>query len=306
MRVVFMGTPSIAADCLKKLIDERFDVVGVLCQPDRPSGRGHKVTACAVKELAVAHGIPVCQPERLKKDIEAQTFIANLKPDVLAVVAYGQLLPKSVLDIAPLGAVNMHASLLPKYRGAAPVQWAIINGETVTGVTTMLMDKGMDTGDMLIKRELDICPQETAATLFERVSALGAECLADTLHALGRGGLTPTPQDNSEATYAPMLTKEDGLVDFSSDADTLDRRIRGVTPSPSAYCYFDDKVLKIYRAELSELSGGVGILLSDKEFIVGTANGSLNLLEVALAGSKRVSGSDFIRGRRLKKGDNLF
>lgn len=305
MRVVFMGTPPIAATCLERVIEAGHEVVGVFTQPDRPKGRGHKLMFSEVKEVALAHNLPVYQPQRLRGNDEALEQLISLKPDVTVVVAYGQLLPQSFLQAAPLGSINVHASLLPKLRGAAPIQWAILNGERLTGVTTMYMAQGLDTGDMLERLELTIDPDESSGELFERMAEAGADCLLTTLEKLEAGTLQPTPQNHAEATWASPLTKETGKLDFGRTTLEIHNQIRGCNPWPLAYTKLGDKVLKVYRAAPADLKGAVGELLDDKRLIIGTADGSIELLEVVLEGGKRNTGAQLINGQRLSKGQKF-
>ncbi len=302
MRVVFMGTPEIAAKCLERVIEAGYEVVGVFTQPDRPRGRGHKLVYSEVKEVALAHNIPVYQPLRLRGNEEALEQLRGLKPDVTVVVAYGQLLPISFLEAAPLGAINVHASLLPKLRGAAPIQWSILNGDCHTGVTTMYMAEGLDTGDMLERVELDIDPDESSGELFERMTKAGADCLLTTLEKLKAGTLKPVPQNHVEATWASPLTKENGKIDFAKSTLQIHNQIRGCNPWPVAYTKLGDKVLKVYRGAPATLKGNVGELLDERRLIIGTGDGSIELLEVVLEGGKKNTGSQLINGQRLAKG----
>ena len=233
LRVVFMGTPDYGVPSLEALISAGYDVVGVFCQPDKPSGRGKRIAFCPVKQCALAHGIPVVQP--VKTRVDGVEPLRALKPDLCVTAAFGHILSQEVLDIPRIGTVNVHASLLPKYRGSAPVNWALIQGETVTGVTTMMTDKGMDTGDILLKREVAILPQETAGELVDRLAKVGAELLIETLRAIERGDCPREKQDESQASYYPLLKKEMGRMDFSKTARELVNFVRGMTPWPGAY-----------------------------------------------------------------------
>lgn len=304
MRIVFMGTPDFAAPSLQRLIDDGHEIPAVYCQPDKPQGRHFELTPPPVKVLAERQGIAVCQPATLK-NADVQAELAALAPELIVVAAYGKILPQAVLDIPPRGCVNVHGSLLPKYRGAAPIQWAVINGEAVTGVTIMQMAQGLDTGDMLLQRETPIGEDETAGELFERVAVLGAEALSQAVSGLD--ALTPVPQDDALACWSPPLTKADGEIVWSQDARAVYARIRGVTPWPGAHTLFNGKRLKIHRAALigdndAPTSGAPGELLDDKRLIVACGSGVIELLEVQLEGAKRIAAADFIRGQRLNLG----
>ncbi len=305
MRIVFMGTPDFAVPSLQRLIDDGHEIAAVYSQPDKPQGRHFELTPPPVKVLAQRHGVAVYQPETLK-DAAAQAQLALLAPELIVVAAYGKLLPQAVLDIPPKGCINVHGSLLPKYRGAAPIQWAVINGEPVTGVTIMQMAQGLDTGDMLLQKETPIGENETAGELFERIAALGAEALSKTIAILDT--LTPIPQDDTLACWSPPLKKTDGEIDWSQDAKAIYARIRGVTPWPGAYTLFNGKRMKIHRAavysdvEDVKAGGMPGALLDDKRLIIGCGSGAIKLLEVQLEGAKRIAAADFIRGQRLTLG----
>lgn len=302
MRIVFMGTPDFAAAILKRLIDAGRNVVGVFSQPDKPVGRKQIITPTATKVVAMEHNIPVFQPAKLR-DGEALKIMQELKPDLTVVAAYGKILPKDILDVAPLGNVNVHGSLLPKYRGSAPIQWSVINGDKVTGITTMYMAEGMDTGDMIMKFELPIGEDETAGELFDRMAELGAKSIEKTLELFDNGEVKAEPQNEEEATYAPMLKKEMGEIDFGKTAEEIHNLVRGLNPWPMAYTFLDGKSIKIHKAKAVEgFSGEEGTLLDEKRFIVGTKNGAVELITVQPEGKNKMSGADFIRGRRLLKG----
>ena len=297
MKAVFMGTPEFAVPTLQALIDHH-EVLAVVTQPDKQRGRGKKMQFPPVKEKAVEYDIPVYQPQRAR-DEEFIEELKNLNPDVIVVVAYGQILPESILNIPKYGCINVHASLLPRYRGAGPVQWSVINGEKITGVTTMFMGEGLDTGDILEQTQIAIGSEETAGELMDRLADLGAQLLLHTLTLLESGKAVRTVQDEALATYAPMLQKSDGELDFSQPAQKLHDRIRGVSPWPSAYSYLDGKRIKVHKsALLPNLSGESGVIQEGKRLIVGCGEGSLELLEVQPEGGKRMSGQDFLRGRR--------
>lgn len=302
MRIVFMGTPDFAAAILERLISTGRNVVGVFSQPDKPVGRKQIIEPTPVKKLASEHGIPVFQPAKMK-DGTALEMMKSLSPDIAVVAAYGRILPKELLDVPPLGCVNVHGSLLPKYRGAAPIQWSVINGDKITGVTTMYMAEGMDTGDMILKLETEIGEDETAGELFDRMAALGADSIEKTLELFDNSAVPRTPQDEAEATMAPMLKKEMGELDFGKSAEEIHNLVRGLCPWPVAFTYVDGKSVKIYKADRVEgYSGAPGELLDEKRFIVGCRDGAVELSIVQPEGKKQMSGGDFIRGKRLEKG----
>ncbi len=305
-RVVFMGTPAFAVPCLKALIEADYDVVLAVMQPDKPVGRKRVMTAPPVKQLAEAHGIPVYQPARVKKNPEALETLKAVNADLFVVVAYGKILPQSILDLPRHGCINVHASLLPAYRGSAPIQWSIVKGEKETGITTMVMDAGMDTGDMLLKSTVPITHTDTAVTLSEKLSEAGAKLLLETLPGYLSGDVKPVPQDHEAATTIPMLKKEDGELDWQKPAEALYNQIRGFTPWPGTYTFFKDKTLKVKRARLymeqpDEYRGVPGQILDvGKDFIrMRCGEGVLELLEVQLAGSKAMDAGSFARGQRL-------
>ncbi len=305
LRIVFMGTPDFAVAILQRLIDTGRNVVGVFSQPDKPVGRKQIIAPTPVKALALEHNIPVYQPAKLR-DGEALAILQQLKPDLTVVAAYGKILPKDILDVAPLGNVNVHGSLLPKYRGAAPIQWSVLNGDKVTGVTTMYMAEGMDTGDMILKLETEIGENETSGELFDRLAALGADSIEKTLELFDNDEVTRTVQVEEEATYAPMLKKEMAEIDFTKSADEIHNLVRGMNPWPIAYTYFEGKTLKIHgSAKVDGFSGKAGELLDEKRFIVGCGEGAIEFINVQPEGKNKMSGGDFIRGRRLQKGDSF-
>ncbi len=304
MNVIFMGTPEFAVPCLKALISDGHTVTSAFTQPDKPVGRKQVLTAPPVKQLALEHGIVVHQPVTLRKD-EIVSLIQSQAPDVIAVTAYGKILPKSVLDIPRYGCINVHASLLPAYRGAAPIQWSVINGEQVTGVTTMYMAPGIDTGDMIIKKETPIAPDETAGELHDRLKDIGAQALSETLSLIEGGKAPRTQQDDALCSLAPMLSKAIAQVDFTKPAVQVHNLIRGLSPWPVAFTLIDGKVLKIHKARVLEASGEAGTLLSDTQLIIACAQGAVELLEVQYEGAKRMSAELFLRGHRLQKGIRL-
>lgn len=297
-----MGTPQFAVPCLERILADGHQVAGVYTQPDKPQGRGYHLAAPPVKELALREGIPVWQPASFREEGAVQA-LRQLAPEAIVVVAYGRILPEEVLAIPPKGCINVHASLLPKYRGAGPIQWSVINGEQETGVTTMYMEKGLDTGDMILSAATPIGPEETAGQLQERLAQLGAQVLSITLKLVEEGKAPRTRQEDALSSYAPMLEKELGRLDYEKPAAQLHNLIRGLAPSPGAFTMLDGKRLKIHAARVAEgFSGQPGMLLDDRRLIVGCGEGTLELLEVQLEGSKRMNGEDFLRGKRLKIG----
>ena len=304
-RVVFMGTPEFAVPSLDALARTE-EVTLVVTNPDRPSGRGRALATPPVKREALRLGIPVFQPEKAR-DLESVARIAGERPELIVVVAYGQILPPSILDIPEYGCINVHASLLPRYRGAAPINWAIARGETVTGVTIMKMDPGMDTGPMLHVREMPIGEDDTAETMFPKLSSLGAQALAEALGKLREGTLAEIPQDESRATYAPMIRKEHGRIDWGKSALVLCNLVRGMTPWPSAFTDHGGKVLKVLSASVREGRGRPGEILSvDRDgIVVACGEGALLLCKVQPEGGKAMSSREYAQGRRVRKGDRL-
>ena len=310
MKAIFMGTPEFSVPALQKLIDMGVQVEGVITQPDRAKGRGKQMQFSPVKELAVKYDLPVFQPQRLRKDEELIRKMREIGPDVIVVVAFGQILPQEVLDIPRLGCVNVHASLLPKYRGAAPIQHVILDGEEKTGVTTMLMDAGLDTGDMLLKAEIPINPKETADSLHDKLAALGGELLEKTLIGLERGEIIPQKQDDSlTGAYASMISKEDGEIDFTQSAVSIERRVRAMTSWPGAYTWLDGKMLKIWECEVcTDQTDGAAcgeVTGSRDGLLVQTGEGSLLITSLQLPGKRRMSTQDFLRGHAVTEGTLL-
>lgn len=307
MRLIFLGTPAFAVPTLEA-VAQKHEVISAITQPDRPKGRGQELASSPVKQAAVRLGLPVYQPERIKRP-EAQVQLATLAPEIMVVVGYGQIIPQSVIDIAPRGIVNVHASLLPKYRGAAPIQWAIVNGETRTGVTTMQINAGLDTGDTLLERETEIGPEETALELGERLAAMGAELLIETLDGLSRAAIAPQRQDDAQASYAPILKKEDGAIFWNEPAGAIHNRVRGLLPWPGAHTRFRGQLLHIWRARVDRDRAALapGQVLAGPGFRVacGDGGGVLELLEVQMEGRKRMSGEAFANGQRLSEKDIL-
>jgi len=304
-RIVFFGTPSFAVPTLKGLLQGSDEVIAVVTQPDREKGRGRKVVPPPVKELALPYGFPVLQPEKVK----GETFrehIQGLSPDLFVVVAYGKILPMSLLEIPKYGAVNVHASLLPKYRGAAPIVWAILKWEKVTGVTTMIMDEGMDTGDILLQAEIPIGERETGETLHERLALLGAQLLLETLTKMKAGNIRPIPQDHSKATYAPPLKKEDGRIDWKKEAEEIDHQVRALHPWPGACTDWDGQQLKIHSGEVRKgiSSGRAGAVtwVGSDVIEVETGKDSFLIKEVQLEGKRRMNVRDFLSGHPIPAG----
>lgn len=302
MRVIFMGTPDFAVPSLQALLDRGDDICAVFTQPDKPKGRGHKLQPPPVKELALRHSLPVLQPDTLR-DEAVQESIAELEPDAIIVVAYGKLLPPKVLSVPRLGCINVHGSLLPKYRGAAPIQWAVINGEKTTGVTTMFMAEGMDTGDMLLKSETEVGPEETSGELFDRLKLLGAKLLTETLDKLEQGELKAIPQDGTQATLAPLLKKEMSALDWSEPAQRIHDRIRGLNPWPCAAAVLDGKRIKLLASQVIEGEGVPGTAYNlDGELAAACGRGMLRITELQADTGKRMSGKDYLLGHPLKEG----
>lgn len=308
MRIVFMGTPASAAATLETLLGGPDEVVGVVTQPDRPSGRGQATMPSPVRRTAAAAGIPVLTPRKMK-DPGLLEELRGWRPDFVAVVAYGRILPRAILDLPPLGCVNVHYSLLPRYRGAAPMQWAILEGEAVTGVTTMRLVAEMDAGPILLAEEVAMEPDETAATLEARLVPVGARLLMATLEGVGSGSLTPRSQDPAGVTFAPMLRKEDGMIDWARPAPEIERRIRAFTPWPSAFSYWQGKRVKVHGASLvaadaahgTEAPGTV-VRAGTDGISVATGDGVLLLTELQMEGRKRMPADAFLRGAGLRAG----
>ena len=305
MRIVFMGTPDFAVPSLQALIDAGHDVCAVYTQPDKPQGRKQILTAPPVKTLALEHDIPVFQPNTLKNEDE-QARLRELAPEVIIVVAYGKLLPKAVLDIPPHGCINVHGSLLPRWRGAAPIQWAVIAGDEMAGVTTMQMAEGLDTGDMLLTYETKVGEKETAGELFDRLAQSGAELLTQTLVKLDE--ITPRPQDDAQSCYAHMMDKQMAVIDWSKSAHEIDCLIRGLNPWPIALTTLSGERLKVFAAEKAAGNGEPGTVLEadpKKGLTVACGEGALKLIEIQLVGGKRMKATDFLRGHVIEVGTKL-
>ena len=313
MRVVFMGTPAFAVPSLEVLANSDHEVVGVVTQPDRPKGRGQAVVPCPVKELALAKGLPVKQPEKIKSP-EFLQQLSDWKPDVIAVTAFGRILPKAILDLPPMGCVNVHGSLLPAYRGAAPIQWALIHGDPETGITTMLMDEGMDTGAVLLQQTVLIEPEETSLELGARLAQVGGALLVETLTRLAEQSVVPRAQDHTRATLAPLLKKEDGVIDWTQSATEIANRIRGLSPWPGSHTFHHEHRLIIRKGRVDAQGGpggsdgsqpGTILAVGQKSFWVETGEGRLEVLEVQPANKKRMSVEQFLQGHALRVNERL-
>lgn len=307
LNLVFCGTPQFAVPTLEKLAASGFNILLVVTQPDRPKGRGLDLVSSPVKQSAQQLGLPIAQPDKIKTNDEFRAQLAALNPDAIIVVGYGRIIPQWMLDLPPLGNINLHASLLPKYRGAAPIQWAIARGETVTGVTTMRIDAGLDTGNILLQRELPIAPDDSTETIAPRLAAIGAELTVETMRGLPIGSIHPHPQNHTQATLAPILKKTDGLADFSLSATEIFNHIRGFQPWPGVYTKFRGKNLQIWKARpVEKVLPPAQLSVEGDRLLAGCgSNSSLELLELQLEGKKRMSASDFLHGYRPKPGEQL-
>nr|WP_076778676.1 methionyl-tRNA formyltransferase [Lachnoclostridium phocaeense] len=308
MRVIFMGTPDFSVGTLEALVQAGHEVVLAVTQPDKPKGRGGKMQYTPVKEKALEYDIPVFQPVKVREKSCVEK-LDSYKADVMVVVAFGQILPKEILELTPYGCINVHASLLPKYRGAAPIQWSIIDGETVTGVTTMQMDEGLDTGDMLLKTEVPLEPDETGGSLHDKLSAAGAKLCVETLKALEEKTVTPEKQGETPTKYARMLDKELGKIDWTKDAASIERLVRGLNPWPSAYTSWEGKTMKIWSAEVvdreSKAPCGTVAEVTKTDFSVQTGKGLLKVTELQIPGKKRMAADAFLRGYKMETGTLL-
>ena len=305
MKIVFMGTPDIAVPCLQKIIDENYEILGVVTQPDKPKGRGKKLGMSPVKELAIENNIPVYQPVKAR-DKEFIDKIKSLNPDVIVVVAFGQILPKEILEIPKLGCINVHVSLLPKYRGAAPIDWVIINGEEKTGVTTMYMDEGLDTGDMILKTEVNLDENITAGELHDKMMNIGAETLKETLRLIEEGNAPREVQNHEEFSYAPIMNKSLGNIDFSKSAREIHNLVRGVNPWPSAYTTYNDVIMKVWKTkvldEKSTKDVGTIIDVSKDGIKVSTIDNVLLIEEIQMPNKKRMLVGEYIKGNTIETG----
>lgn len=309
MRIVFMGTPDFSVPTLEALVASEHEVVGVVTQPDKPKGRGKEIHMSPVKECALQHNIPVYQPVRARDEAFVDEMRA-LNPDVMVVIAFGQILPKSLLELPKYGCVNIHASLLPKYRGAAPIQWAVINGDEETGITTMMMDVEMDTGDMLEKTVVKLDTEETGGSLFDRLSLLGGDLILSTLSKLEKGEIIPVPQDHEKATYVKKISKSMGDIDWTMDAVSIERLVRGLNPWPSAFTRWNGKMLKIWEAKVLpdpdvKLPCGSVISASDEGLKIQTGAGVLCVTSLQLEGKKRMDTAAFLRGYQVAAGSMM-
>lgn len=302
MKIVFMGTPDFASRALQELYDRNYNVTGVFTQPDKPKNRGMKLEESPVKKLASSHGTPVFQPANVR-DGEAMNIIRELEPDIIAVVAYGKILPKEILEYPGYGCINIHGSLLPKYRGAAPVQWSVLNGDKVTGVTSMYMAEGMDTGDIIFTRETEIAPEETSGELFDRLSIMGAELLCETIDAAEKGTIVRHPQNESEATHAPMIDKSMCPIDWSRNSGEILNQIRGLDPWPVAVAELAGQKYKVFKAvKYSDNTGNksAGTVIPNKEGVeVACGDGTILITELQPSGKRRMAAADFLRGHKL-------
>ena len=309
LRIIFMGTPDFAATTLKSLIDGPDDIVAVVTQPDRGKGRGKKLTAPPVKLLAQDADIPVLQPTAIKTE-EFHNGLLSYQPDIIVVTAYGRILPKSLLELAPFGCINVHGSLLPLHRGAAPIQWAVIKGDKEVGITIIQMDEGMDTGEMLLKAHITPDPAETAGSLFDKLAVLGGETLLTTIQGIKDGTLVSQPQDHSLATTAPMLKKSDGEIDWSKNAREIECLIRGLDPWPSAYCFVDGKRLRLFRPEVyhkeSDTQPGTLLQADKRGLLIGCGKNCILIKEVQPEGKRRMTVEAFVCGRPPAPGTLLF
>lgn len=310
MKVIFMGTPDFSVGTLEALIEAGHEVALVVTQPDKPKGRGGKMQYTPVKEVAVAHNIPVYQPKRIRGP-ECIEELRKYNADIMVVIAFGQILPKEILEMTPYGCVNVHASLLPSYRGAAPIQWAVINGEKVSGVTTMQMNEGLDTGDMLLKVEIPLDEKETGGSLHDKLAEAGARLCVETLDALKAGTVTPEKQGDSPTAYAKMLDKHMGKIDWKMSAKEIERLIRGLNPWPSAYTRWNenDKGMKIWEAEVAEgqtdKAAGTVVEVAKDGFFVQTGDGLLKITALQIPGKKRMDAAAFLRGYQMETGTVL-
>ena len=305
MKIVFMGTPDIAVPCLQKIIDEKYEILGVVTQPDKPKGRGKKLGMSPVKELAIENNIPVYQPVKAR-DKEFIDKIKSLNPDVIVVVAFGQILPKEILEIPKLGCINVHVSLLPKYRGAAPINWVIINGEEKTGVTTMYMDEGLDTGDMILKTEVNLDENITAGELHDKMMNIGPETIKETLRLIEEGNAPRQVQNHEEFSYAPIMNKSLGNIDFSKSAREIHNLVRGVNPWPSAYTTYNDVIMKVWKTkvldEKSTKDVGTIIDVSKDGIKVSTIDNVLLIEEIQMPNKKRMLVGEYIKGNTIETG----
>ncbi len=306
LTLVFCGTPAFAVPTLEKLVQAGFSVPLVVTQPDRPRGRGMELALSPVKQRGLLLGLQISQPDKIRSNEDFRGQLARIAPDAIIVVGYGRIIPPWMINLPPLGNLNLHASLLPKYRGAAPIQWAIARGESVSGVTTMRIDAGLDTGDILLQKEIPIAPEDTAVTLAPRMAAIGAVLMVETLRGLPAGTVRPRPQDHSKATLAPILKKEDGQIDFRLTAREILNRLRGFQPWPGAYTSFRGKNLHLWAAQpVERVATPAEIIVESGHLFVGCGTGALEVLEVQLEGKKRMPATDFMHGHQPRNGEKL-
>lgn len=306
LRIVYMGTPSFAVPSMERMVADKHDIVAVFTQPDRPKGRGQKLVQPPVKEAALAHNLQVFQPEKIKHTAVIEQ-LTELQPDAIVVVAFGQFLPKQLLELPPFGCINVHASLLPYYRGAAPIHWAIMNGEPVSGVTTMYMDVGMDTGDMILKAQTEIGENETTGELHDRLAGLGAEVLSETMRLVAQGKAPRQPQNHEIASYASLISREHEKIDWSKSAQVIHNQVRGLNPWPGAYAIHQDKIIKVWRTKLISTEGishrpGAVEAVIDQKIIIQCGQGKIALEEVQPANKRRMASGEFARGYSLTAG----
>ncbi len=308
MKIIFMGTPDFSTGVLEQILEAGHEVTAVFTQPDKPKGRGHEMQFTPVKEVALKYNLPIYQPKKIR-DPEVVAMMKDIPADICVVVAFGQIIPQEILDMKKYGCINVHASLLPAYRGAAPIQWAVVDGLKETGVTIMQMDAGLDTGDMLTKVIVPLDPKETGGSLFDKMSVAGAKLCVETLELIEKGEITPTPQGETTTAYAQMITKELGKIDFSRPAEEIERLIRGFNPWPSAYTKIGKKQLKIWDADVleEEYEGAFGeiVKVTKTEIYVKTGKGTLSVKELQLEGKKRMTADAFLRGYSLENGIRL-
>lgn len=301
MKVVYLGTPDFAVKPLEAINNSKHEILAVVTQPDRPFGRKAVITPCAVKQTAKSLGLKTLSYEKIR--LEGVEDLKALNPDIMVTCAFGQILSSEILNIPKYGVINIHASLLPKYRGSAPIQYSVINGDKTTGITIMQTDVGVDAGDILMQKEIEIFPDETAGELFDRLSILGAEIITQALDDIEAGVITRTHQDEALATHVKMLSKKDGIIDFSKSAIDIKNLVRGLNPWPIAYTYFGDKTLKVYKAEVNPIKGNVGEVLSlDNGITIGSGENSITLVEVQLEGSKKMTAKEFLLGHKINVG----
>lgn len=309
MRIIFMGTPDFAVGTLEEIIKAGHEVALVVTQPDKPKGRGGAVQFPPVKECAIAHNLPVFQPEKVKETANIE-YLRQFEPDMIVVAAFGQILPKAILDMPKYDCINVHASLLPKYRGAAPIQWAILNGDEFTGVTIQRMDIGVDCGDMIAKKQIRIAEDETGGSLFDKLAEVGATLCVETMERIEKGNVEYIPQDHEQATHVSMIDKELGNIDWTKPAVEIERLVRGLNPWPSAYTHLNSKTFKVWKAKViaenSSMKPGTVCKVTKDSLEVQTGEGVLSLLEVQLEGKKRMEVDAFLRGCQIEEGTRLY